>query len=216
MSKEDGRQRSLEEIGLGGSSSEDVRLDEVTLRASGPSVLGVGATDPQAQEPARAAFSGRRSEDRSPAGAAHEDAWAAGEESVSGESARFGDRVLAAIGDGVVYIGVVALAVMGMSALGIEPGLQHWPGLALLVLAFSFLYVTLPLAFWGQTAGMAWRCIRAKDAGGDALSFSQAAALWLLGWLSALLLGLPLLSAIGGGRSVSERLVGSVLERAYD
>jgi uncharacterized RDD family membrane protein YckC len=222
----DKRQRSLEEIGLDG-------LAQVPLRRTPPDealARGLEADDPPAPEKRPRASASSPSarleaEAQRPAPllgfAGHEAPQDLDEDEVFIEwsglepagpaRARFGDRILAALADGVVYLGVLASAIIAMTSLGLEPELALWPGLAALLLSFSFLYVTLPLAFWGQTAGMAWRGLRLRDAGGPALSFGQAAGHWLSGWATVLLAGLPLLLALGGGRSGSERINGTRL-----
>ncbi|MGE5234023.1 MAG: RDD family protein [Acidobacteriota bacterium] len=73
---------------------------------------------------------------------------------------------------------------------------------------FSFAYAVVPLAFWGQTPGMAWAGIVARTTSGESLSFGQAARRWLGGWITALLGGVPGLLALSG-RSLVDRLSGS-------
>ncbi|HUP42559.1 MAG TPA: RDD family protein, partial [Thermoanaerobaculia bacterium] len=88
----------------------------------------------------------------------------------------------------------------------VEAGLGDWPALVLFLLVFSFLYTVLPLAFWGQTPGMAWAGLVARARGYESLTFSQTGRRWLGGLLTAALLGLPALLAAGGGRSMADRL----------
>ena len=82
--------------------------------------------------------------------------------------------------------------------MGVEPRLAQWPALSAFLLAFSFLYTVVSLAFWGQTAGMAWFGLAARESPQFPLSFRQACLRWLAGWLTAGLLGLPLLFLFGG------------------
>jgi uncharacterized RDD family membrane protein YckC len=98
-------------------------------------------------------------------------------------------------------------AVFGARLLGVEE-LPPWPPLLLLVLAFSFVYSVVPLAFWGQTPGMAWRGLHARGPGGEPLSFEQTARRWVGALLTAALAGIPLLLTRSGA-SVSDRLSGS-------
>ena len=114
------------------------------------------------------------------------------------------------------------LAALGSAALAVGAGtrlLGHsgpwpWPPFALFLLAFSFLYAVVPLAFWGQTPGMAWRGLVARSLDGDALSFGQTFRRWLGGVLTAVTGGLPVLlvlwgGADGGGQSLADRISGS-------
>ncbi len=82
------------------------------------------------------------------------------------------------------------------------------------MLAFSFLYTVVSLAFWGQTAGMAWFGLTARESPQFPLSFTQACIRWLGGLLTLSLAGLPLLLALGG-RSLSDRLSRSKTFRGF-
>lgn len=117
-------------------------------------------------------------------------------------------RLLAALADLVVHLAVLAGGVTAMALLGLEPRLEDLPGLIVYVLSFSFLYTVVPLAFWGQTPGMAWVGIKATDRSGSPLTFGQTAQRWLAGVLSALLAGLPLLLSFAR-RSFADLLSGS-------
>ena len=77
--------------------------------------------------------------------------------------APLGRRALSGGADILVHAGALASLALGLYAMGIEPHLAHWPALALFILAFSFLYTVVSLAFWGQTAGMAWFGLAARD-----------------------------------------------------
>ena len=54
------------------------------------------------------------------------------------------------------------------------------------------------LAFWGQTAGMAWRGLQTRDRLQRPLTFRQAALRWAGGLLTFATAGLPLLLTLGG------------------
>lgn len=117
-------------------------------------------------------------------------------------------RLLGVLADLVIHLAVLAGGVTAMALLGLEPRLEDLPGLAIYLLSFSFLYTVVPLAFWGQTAGMAWAGIRAMDHGHHPLTFGQTAMRWLAGLLCVALAGLPLLLSFTR-RSFADRLSGS-------
>ncbi|HEX6199082.1 MAG TPA: RDD family protein [Thermoanaerobaculia bacterium] len=118
-------------------------------------------------------------------------------------------RLLAGLADLAVHLALAVALLFGSRLLGVEAGLGDWPALALFLLVFSFLYTVLPLAFWGQTPGMAWAGLVARAPGGESLTFGQTAGRWLAGLLTVALLGLPAFLAAGGGRSLVDRLSGS-------
>jgi uncharacterized RDD family membrane protein YckC len=117
----------------------------------------------------------------------------------------FLERVLAGLADGVLHLAVLAATVVAESLLGLQPAPSQWPGFLAFLLCFSFLYTTIPLAFWGQTPGMAWRGLRARDRLDGQLDFGQSALRWLGVWVTVALAGLPGLLALGG-RSFADRL----------
>jgi len=117
----------------------------------------------------------------------------------------FGQLVLAAAADVVVHVGVLSLSVLAMAMMGLRPSLDQWPGFGAFALLFSFLYLTIPLAFWGQSPGMAWSGVRARDSDGRPLTFGQTALRWLASLVCLLLVGAPLLIALTG-RSLADRL----------
>ncbi|HVS15291.1 MAG TPA: RDD family protein [Thermoanaerobaculia bacterium] len=121
-------------------------------------------------------------------------------------AAPFGERLLGGLADLAVHLGMLAAALLSMSSLELPPALELWPGFLVFLLAFSFLYHVVSLAFWGQTPGMAWRDLRARDAEGQPLSFGQAGARWIGALLTATMCGLPLLLSWGEGGSLSDRL----------
>jgi uncharacterized RDD family membrane protein YckC len=115
-------------------------------------------------------------------------------------------RFLAGLADLAVHLALAVALLFGARLLGVPAGLGDGPALVLFLLIFSFLYTVIPLAFWSQTPGMAWAGIAARTPAGETLTFGQTARRWLGGLLSVALLGLPVLPAIGGGRSLADRL----------
>lgn len=134
------------------------------------------------------------------------------EDAAAGE-VTLADRWLSGAADALLLLSVLCVALLSMLPLGLVPGRGQWPGLALFLGSFSFMYCTFPLAFWGQTPGMAWRGLRAINDDGLSLSFSQTTLRWVGGGATLLLLGLPLVVALSG-RSVADRLSGSWTVRA--
>jgi uncharacterized RDD family membrane protein YckC len=122
--------------------------------------------------------------------------------------AGIGSRLAAGLADLLVHAAIVALALAGSRFLGATPTLAEWPPLAIFLLAFSFLYTILPLAFWGQTLGMTWAGLLSRNRDGEPLTFDQTARRWLGGLLTTATLGLPLLLA-GRGRTLTDLLSGS-------
>jgi hypothetical protein len=117
-------------------------------------------------------------------------------------------RLLASAGDLAVLAAVAALAVAGARQLEAPAGLAHWPALGIFLLAWSFLYFVVALAFWGQTPGMAWAGLIARTGASEPLSFGQTARRWAATWITWALAGLPGLLALSG-RSLVDRLSGS-------
>ena len=126
--------------------------------------------------------------------------------------APLGRRALSGGADILVHAGALASVALGLYALGIEPRLSHWPALALFILTFSFLYTVVSLAFWGQTAGMAWFGLAARESPLFPPSFVQASKRWAGGLLTLALAGLPILLALRGA-SLSDLLSGT---RTYE
>ena len=120
-------------------------------------------------------------------------------------------RLVAGLADLLVHAAVAVGAVAGVYLLGVRPQLEDWPPLAVLLFTFSFLYSVVPLAFWGQTLGMAWMGLVATTPEGEALTFEQTALRWLGGLLTCATLGLPLLFA--RRRSPADWLSGSITAR---
>lgn len=122
------------------------------------------------------------------------------------EPAPLSSRFLAGLADLAVHLALAVALLFGARVLGVEAGFADWPAIVLFLVVFSFLYSVLPLAFWGQTPGMAWAGLVARSAGDANLAFGQSARRWLGELLSAALLGLPALLAAGGRRSLADRL----------
>jgi uncharacterized RDD family membrane protein YckC len=119
-----------------------------------------------------------------------------------------GSRFAAGAADLLVHAAVTVLLLVGTRMMGVRPTLADWPALAAFLLAFSFLYMVVPLAFWGHTLGMAWAGLVARNRDGEPLTFDQTARRWLGGLLTLALAGLPLLFA-GAGRSLTDLVSGS-------
>jgi uncharacterized RDD family membrane protein YckC len=115
------------------------------------------------------------------------------------------DRAAADLLDLTAALAVLAVAWIGALAMGIQLGAGTWPAFAALGFVFSFLYQTIPLAFWRSTPGMVRRRLYATSTGGGRLTFGQATLRWT-GWALTLgLAGLPYAVALSG-RSLTDRL----------
>lgn len=121
------------------------------------------------------------------------------------------ERLYAGLADLVVHLAVLVIVLAGMGSFGIVPGWHHVPPLLLFLLPFSFVYSVVPVAFWGQTPGMAWRELRCSGDGDLPLTAGQAIMRWIGGLLTLLLCGLPLLFLLTE-RSLADRLSGSRTE----
>jgi uncharacterized RDD family membrane protein YckC len=119
-----------------------------------------------------------------------------------------GSRIAAGAADLLVHAAVAVTLLVGTRMMGVRPGVQDWPALGVFLLAFSFLYMVVPLAFWGQSLGMAWAGLVARNRDGEPLTFEQTARRWLGGLLTLGLAGLPF-ALTGAGRSLTDRLSGS-------
>lgn len=131
------------------------------------------------------------------------------EPGLAAEGATVPARLLAGIADLAIHAGVAALLLWGVHSFGIPLALALWPPLGLFLVAFSFLYTAVPLAFWGQTPGMASLGLLTCTPDDQHLTFSQTARRWLAGVVTLALLGLPTLLAFGGRRSLADRVSGS-------
>ena len=124
------------------------------------------------------------------------------------EFASRGSRLGAGLADLMVHAAVMVGVLLGTRWMGVKPDpVRDWPALALFLASFSFLYTVLPLAFWGQTLGMAWTAITSRNRDGEPLTFDQAARRWLGGLLTTATLGLA--SLLSSRRSLTDLLSGS-------
>ena len=122
--------------------------------------------------------------------------------------ATVGSRVAAGGADLLVHAAVAVGLLLGTRAMGVRPSLEEWPAVALFLVAFSFLYAVVPLAFWGHTLGMAWAGLTSRNRDGEPLTFDQTTRRWLGALLTLLTLGIPLLLA-RRGRSLADQISGS-------
>ena len=103
------------------------------------------------------------------------------------------------------------LLVAGSWALGVRPDLDDLPAFALFLGIFSFLYCLVPLAFWGQTLGMVWAGLVARNPDGEPLTFDQSAWRWMGMVLTLATAGLALVTLLfSGRRSLTDRISGSL------
>ena len=144
--------------------------------------------------------------------AEREESAAARQDRATDRAAPVGARFLADGLDLLVLAAVAVSAVVGTVLMGLELRLVQLPALVAFMLAFSFLYTTVPLAFWGQTPGMANLDLVCRTRPGQHLSFRQTVLRWAAGLLTDLLLGLPGLLALTG-RSLRDRMSGSITYR---
>jgi uncharacterized RDD family membrane protein YckC len=131
------------------------------------------------------------------------------EESPAAARVGLGSRLMAGAADLLIHAAVLMVLLIGTRLLGVRTAFSDAPALALFLLAFSFLYTIVPLAFWGHTLGMAWAGLISQNRDGEPLTFDQTARRWLGGVLTLAAAGLPLLIALGG-RSLADLLSGSV------
>jgi len=124
-------------------------------------------------------------------------------------AAGVGSRLLGGAADVLLQVTVLSVAIGAMMKMGLPASFGLWPGYAVFMVVFSFLYVTLPLAFWGSTPGMAWRGLRSQDHDGQSLTFAQTVLRWVASLVTVALLGLPVLLAFWQ-RSLADRMSGSV------
>ena len=117
-------------------------------------------------------------------------------------------RLAAGIIDLLIHLALAASLVAGSGLLGVTIDPRHAVPLSFVVLLFSFLYHVVPLAFWGQTPGMAAVDLRARTMDDLPLSLPQATKRWLALLLTVGTAGLGVLLALGG-RSLADRLSGS-------
>ena len=127
------------------------------------------------------------------------------EEIAGEEPAPLFDRLLAGFADLMVHAVLLGVAAGATVALGVPLRLELWPPFAVLGFVLSFLYWTVPLAFWGQTPGMAWIGNSSRSVDDEPLSFGQAVLRWVGALTTIAFAGLPILLALGG-RSLSDRM----------
>lgn len=120
-------------------------------------------------------------------------------------AATFVERLRAGLADLAIHVLMVAVAITAAYRLGVHVTWAYWPPFTVLALVFSFLYWVIPLAFWGQTPGMAWVGHLARSLDDEPLTFYQTFLRWLGALLTCAFAGLPLLLALGGS-SLSDRL----------
>jgi uncharacterized RDD family membrane protein YckC len=117
-------------------------------------------------------------------------------------------RIAGGIADLVVHAAIAVLALLGCRWLEVQPQVREWPAFAAFLLAFSFLYTVLPLAFWGHTPGMAWAAVTSRNRDGEPLTFDQTVRRWIGALLTLALVGLPVLLGFGG-RTLTDWISGS-------
>jgi uncharacterized RDD family membrane protein YckC len=169
---------------------------------------------PEPPAPAAGAPSSMTSGERlAPPGPGSEPAPIVGEESTGPqglEPARLIRRLAAGMVDGLVLLAAGLALAVACVLLGARLGREQLVPLAAFLALFSFVYTVVPLWFWGQTLGM--RRARLLSRAGrrrQALTLGQTAARWVGGLLTAALLGLPVLLALRGRRSLADLLSGS-------
>ena len=127
------------------------------------------------------------------------------DEDAAGGPALFTDRLRSSVADLGVQVLMLAVAILAAYRLGAPLSWSLWPPFAILALVFSFLYWMIPLAFWGQTPGMAWVGHLARSLDDEPLTFHQTFLRWIGALLTTGLVGLPLLLALSKS-SLSDRL----------
>lgn len=194
----------LELQGTGRAQTPDGRVElgglESDPAGAAPEQVEVGdfeSNEPEEEEPATLPlFDFDDAEERREAEAPAE---------ADGEPASFRDRLLAGVADLSIIALVMALATGGIVFMEVPLEASDALPLALLVLIFSFLYTVIPLAFWGQTPGMAWLGLMACGPEREPLTFGQTSWRWLGALATLLLAGLPMILALRGD-SLSDRL----------
>jgi uncharacterized RDD family membrane protein YckC len=119
--------------------------------------------------------------------------------------APFQDRWLGGLADLTIHLATLGAMVLAVRMIGVTVALEDAPAFLVLGLVFSLLYTIVPLAFWGQTPGMAWVGHLARSEGNEPLTFGQTFLRWLGSILTVALLGLPVLLGLTG-RSLCDRL----------
>lgn len=120
--------------------------------------------------------------------------------------ADFGLRLQGGLADLAFIVLIGAVVAVGVSLGGTALTSRALAGVLLFVLDFSFLYMLLPLAFWGRTPGMAWAGVRLVADDGGLPTFRRCAVRWIVAVLTVASLGLLALVALIGRRSLADRL----------
>lgn len=117
-----------------------------------------------------------------------------------------GRRLAAGVTDLLLIAATGLLLVLGSLLLGVRTGAGQTAPLVLFLLLFSLVYTVVPLAFWGHTPGMLRARLVARSHESEPLTFGQTGLRWAGMVLTTLLLGIPLLLTLHGGRSLTDRL----------
>ena len=117
-----------------------------------------------------------------------------------------GRRLVAGVTDLLLIAATGLLLVLGSLLLGVRTGAGQTAPVVLFLLLFSLVYTVVPLAFWGHTPGMLRARLVARSHESEPLTFGQTGLRWAGMVLTTLLLGLPLLLTLHGGRSLTDRL----------
>ena len=192
--KAEPRQRGRGALPLFDDESEDVERagSQRAPRASSPRPVPV-AEPPVEREPER------EPEPAQPPEAARADA-------ADWRRATAGRRLVAGVTDLLLIAATGLLLVLGSLLLGVRTGAGQTMPLVLFLLLFSLVYTVVPLAFWGHTPGMLRARLVARSHESEPLTFGQTGLRWAGMVLTTLLLGLPLLLTLHGGRSLTDRL----------
>lgn len=120
-------------------------------------------------------------------------------------------RLLAGLFD--LAVTTAAWTILLLAALFMGAGLRasDWPGYLLALASFSFVYTVYSLVFWGRTPGMRRARLAAHSDNGAPITVGQAVLRWIGGAVTALLLGLPSLLLLRGGRSFTDYVSDSSL-----
>jgi hypothetical protein len=130
-------------------------------------------------------------------------------------AARLLPRLRGDVADLAILGAATLVAAGGALALDAPVGVEQAPALLVFALSFSYLYVVVPLAFWGATPGMSWSGLVARTAPEEPLSFGQTTRRWVATWITWVCGGIPGLLALTG-RSFADRLSGSRTYRRAD
>lgn len=129
----------------------------------------------------------------------------------SGSPPDLSARLYAGCVDLLVHAGLLLLLLLGLLALGLDPGIRHTVALGGVLLIFSLFYTVIPLVFWSATPGMRLRGLAAyndRDEERERLTLAQAVGRWAGALLTVASAGL-LLAMAWRGRSLADRLTGS-------